>query len=377
MARPSTSGTLASERWDLASVASSARRAVSSGCVPASAASVGSNAASAATRSYAAVVIQNPSGTGNPALASSPRFAALPPATASALLSIALKGSISLDPPLSAPFICFSFLLHFAERAGGEQEKHYAVAGEHGEAALHVLERPARLDELLDHVIGPEQREHVPQPVGPGRQFVHVDEQPGEKDGREYDQGHEGEDLALVAGERGDEDAQHHGRNGQKPHDHEQHHERLPVVVELEEPDRLGQSGDGLEGREPQKTEHVPAYYLRAPKAVYEHPLHGPHRPLLHERDGAEQEGQKMDQEGGNGHGVARHVEGGGRVSKKILRKYTTMSGAATESTRNLGFLKSCLTTLPATSNARRITLPPLSRSATERPSPANPSARR
>src|SRR5919112_2636144 len=200
MARPRTAGTLASERWDLASVASSARRAVSSGCVAPNAASVGFNPAFEATRSYAAVVTQNPAGTGIPALTSSPRFAALPPATASALLSIAVKGSISPDSPLSGSFICFSFLLHFAERARGEQEQHYAVAGEHGEAALHVLERPARLDELLDHVIGPEQREHVPQPVGPGRQFVHVDEQPGEKDGREYDQGHEGKDLAFVAG---------------------------------------------------------------------------------------------------------------------------------------------------------------------------------
>src|SRR5215218_3539555 len=310
MARPSTSGTLASERWDLASVASSARRAVSSGCVPASAASVGSNAASAATRSYAAVVIQNPSGTGNPALASSPRFAALPPATASALLSIALKGSISLDPPLSAPFIRFSFLLHLAERAGGEQEQHDAVAGEHGEAALHVLERPARLDELLDHIVGPEQGKGVPQPVGPGRQLVNVDEQPGQEDGREYDQGHEGEDLALVAGERGDEDAQHHGGYGQEPHDHEKHRQRLLVVVQLEEPDRLGQPGDRLEGREPQEADHVPPDDLRAQKTVYEHPLHGAHRPLLHERDGAEQEGQEMDHKGSNRYGVARHVEG-------------------------------------------------------------------
>src|SRR5215204_2853579 len=230
MARPRISGTLASERWDLASVASSARRTVSSGCVPASAASVGSNPAFAATRSYAAVVTQNPAGTGNPAMTSSPRFAALPPATASALLSISLKGSISPDSLLSSPFICFSFLLHFAERARGEQEQHYAVAGEHGEATLHVIERPARLDKVLDHVVGPEQGEGVPQPVGPGRQLVNVDEQPGQKDGREYDQGHEGEDLAFVAGERGDEDAQHHGRYGQKPHDHEQHHERLSVV---------------------------------------------------------------------------------------------------------------------------------------------------
>src|SRR5918994_1666659 len=111
MACPRTSGTLASERWNLASVASS------------------------------------------------PRRAALPPATASVPLSIAVKGSISPDSPLSGPLICFSFLLHFAERAGGEQEQHYAVSGEHGEAALHVLERPARLDELLDHVVGPEQGE--------------------------------------------------------------------------------------------------------------------------------------------------------------------------------------------------------------------------
>ena len=122
MARPRKSGTLALERWDLASVASSDRRAVSSGCVPASAASVGSSPASAATIAYAVVATQNPSGTGNPALTSSPRFAALPPATASALLSIALKGSISPGSPLSGSFICFSFLLHFAERAGGEQE---------------------------------------------------------------------------------------------------------------------------------------------------------------------------------------------------------------------------------------------------------------
>src|SRR5919107_1192646 len=176
MACPRTSGTLASERWDLASVASSARRAASSGCVPAIAPSVGSNPAPAATISYAAVVIQNPGVTENPALTSSPRFAALPPATASALLSIALKGSISPDAPLSGSFISFSFLLHLAERAGGEQEQHDAVAGEHGEAALHVLERPARLDELLDHVVGPEQGKGVPQPVGPGRQLVNVDE---------------------------------------------------------------------------------------------------------------------------------------------------------------------------------------------------------
>src|SRR5215210_8995314 len=193
MARPRTSGTPAWERWDLASVASSARRAVSSGCAAANAASVGSNPASAATRSYAVVVTQNPSGTGNPALTNSPRLAALPPATASALLSIAVKGSMSADSPLSGSLISFSFLLHFAERAGGEQEQRYAVAGEHGEARLYVVEIPARFDKILDHIVGPEQREGVPQPVGPGGKFVHVDEQPGEEDGREYDQGYEGE----------------------------------------------------------------------------------------------------------------------------------------------------------------------------------------
>src|SRR5215210_5373169 len=128
MSRPRTSGTLALERWDLAWVASSARCAVSPGCATANAASVGSSPASAATISYAVGVTQNPSGTGNPALMSSPRFAALPPATASALLSIAVKGSISPDLPLSGSFICFSFLLHFAERAGGEQEQRDAVA---------------------------------------------------------------------------------------------------------------------------------------------------------------------------------------------------------------------------------------------------------
>src|SRR3712207_7012033 len=46
-----------------------------------------------------------------------------------------------------------------------------------------------------------------------------------------------------------------HGGDGQKPHHHEQHRQRLFVVVELEKPDRLGQPGHRLEGRQPQKAE--------------------------------------------------------------------------------------------------------------------------
>src|SRR5215204_2996351 len=149
----------------------------------------------------------------------------------------------------------------------------------------------------------------MPAPVSPGRQLVHVDEQAREEDGGEYDERHEREDLPLMAGESGEEDAEHHGGNGQKPNHHEQHPQRLLVVVQLEEPDRLGQPGDRLEGCEPQKAEHVPGDYLHAPKAVYEHPLHRAHSPLLHERDGAEQESQKVDQKGRHRHGVPRHVE--------------------------------------------------------------------
>jgi hypothetical protein len=47
--------------------------------------------------SYAGVVTQNPGGTGNPARTSSPRFAAFPPATASASLSIAAKGMMNSE----------------------------------------------------------------------------------------------------------------------------------------------------------------------------------------------------------------------------------------------------------------------------------------
>src|SRR5215207_6206004 len=141
----------------------------------------------------------------------------------------------------------------------------------------------------------------MPEPVGPGRQLVHVYEQAREEDGGDYDERHKREDLAFVAGERGDEDAEHHGGYGQEPHDHEQHRQRLLVVVQLEEPDRLGQPGDGLEGREPQKAKNIPGDHLHAPEAVYEHSLHRAHRPLLYERDCAEQEGQKVDQGGRHG----------------------------------------------------------------------------
>src|SRR5215218_1692918 len=150
----------------------------------------------------------------------------------------------------------------------------------------------------------------MPEPVGPVRQLVYVYEQAREEDGGDYDERHKREDLAFVAGECGDEDAEHHGGYGQEPHDHEQHRQRLLVVVQLEEPDRLGQPGDGLEGREPQKAKNIPGDYLHAPEAVYEHSLHRAHRPLLYERDCAEQEGQKVDQEGRYRHGVPRHVEG-------------------------------------------------------------------
>lgn len=48
-----------------------------------------------AASAYAAVVTQNPSGTGNPARNSSPRFAALPPATSTAPRSSSRSGMIS------------------------------------------------------------------------------------------------------------------------------------------------------------------------------------------------------------------------------------------------------------------------------------------
>ncbi len=48
-----------------------------------------------ATRRYASVITQNPSGTGSPARVSSPRFAALPPTSASMRASIAVKSRMS------------------------------------------------------------------------------------------------------------------------------------------------------------------------------------------------------------------------------------------------------------------------------------------
>ena len=66
------------------------------------------------------------------------------------------------------------YLLDLPQCERGEHKQRHAVGYEHGEAPLNVLEGPARFDNVLDHIVGPEVRECMPEPVGLFRQLVHV-----------------------------------------------------------------------------------------------------------------------------------------------------------------------------------------------------------